>query len=266
MLPSVIGYSSLDPYQTVVGIGNVPVVSNTIRITDLVYLLTNDHPLNKIESGKVDETLSVHIVADYLKEIHAHVLNRLQLKFNNLEKIRYSFTLYSDKHLYRDKLLQAILLAGICSEEEHVNKIVFVDAYLAMGRHIYDTTKELGISDSFVICDADDTYTSVKAMEIFSEKRALHVKELSSHQAFSRTLTGDDIDKRFEEFISPALQKHPDYQRAQKDELETLKKAAVDSFVKDIKVKRKGGGNLSYCNADKSTSTLLILIVKRMLI
>jgi hypothetical protein len=230
----------LNVYQTVIGIGNLPISPNTVQINDLPYLLLNQHPLNDPKSGNIDENTSVQIFADYLGILHAHILKRLNMKYHNVEKLRICFTKISSNPKYEENFRKAADLAGIYSPHDY-NKIVFADTYLSIAKYMSITRSDLELFDNFIICDADSSYITAKAMTIISTGREIDVQEIKIKdtpiEAHSTTLTDHNIDSRFNDYIFGILQKHPDFQGAQTEELLPIKKAAIDYFVKNVKVK-----------------------------
>jgi hypothetical protein len=134
-------------------------------------------------------------------------------------------------------LLKAIEASEICTNNERDDKFIFIDTYTAMSKYILKSAlKGLSKNDNFLICDADEYYLTIKTMEITSGiNRRKDAKE-SQNSITDMSLRGEHIDKRFEEYISELLSKHPNHIDSRKEDLIRVKEIMLQNFVENIKV------------------------------
>lgn len=211
----------------VLGIGNVPDLQHSIRIKHL----PNSLNLSDLIPDEKNRIPSV----DFLKLFHEHVIKeiRKQQGENGIKRIRYCFTLqHPSEPIYKKNLLKAIKLAGICSDTDQEDKILFMDKYIAMAKHFLKS-KDFQLNHKFMIVDADSKYTKIKVMKVISIGRKVDVKELS-HGITDNKLCSDRLDVLFQKYMEKTINTHPLYTKETHDEMITT---TVDYFKSQMKVK-----------------------------
>ncbi|KAL9548488.1 hypothetical protein PS6_006583 [Mucor atramentarius] len=231
IIPSVIAYtltkqqSSIDVESKVVGFGNVPETSTSIRIKHLPFIL-------HIKDLEPDES-NRNPVADYLTLFHQHAIKKIteQHGEKGIDRIRYCFTLqHPEQPRYKANLIKAIKLAGIYSDQDIEEKVLFIDTYTAMAKHFLKT-HELRLDSKFIICDADSKYLKLKIMQVVSTGRDVDIKQLE-HEVTSESLCSDRLNELFEDYVLDIIKQHPTYTE---DKLATMKKTVIKYFKENLK-------------------------------
>lgn len=239
-MPTIVTYSK-KTHQPI-GIGNVPETPLSYPIKELPHLLNANFNILKPVS-------SVDTVADFLRLLCDHIVNRIKLDAHNPNlkpRIRYCFTLqHPSEPNYKKNLLHAIRKAGIYSENDRDDKIVFLDSYNAMAKYFLKTRKGLNLKDKFIVCDADDYYLTIKTMNVISNGRDKDVRELK-HNITDETLGGNRLDTYFKDYITEIIRDHPDHEAVNDDDLENVTDIIVQNFIKNIKVLDQNDLSLAY--------------------
>ncbi|CEP09549.1 hypothetical protein [Parasitella parasitica] len=231
IVPSAIAYtlteqkSSIDVESKIKGFGNVPETSTSVLIKHLPFVLH----IKDLEPAENDRNPA----ADFLKLLHQHVIE--DIKVNQGEKginrIRYCFTLqHPSQPRYKTNITKAIKQAGICKDDDREDKILFIDSYTAMAKHLLKT-QNLKLDDRLIICDADSKYLKIKIVGVVSAGSDIDVKELE-HNFTSDKLCSDQLNDLFENYILDVIKKHPIYTE---DKLVRMKADALEYFEENIK-------------------------------
>ncbi|KAI8644417.1 hypothetical protein BD408DRAFT_413403 [Parasitella parasitica] len=231
IVPSAIAYtlteqkSSIDAESKIKGFGNVPVTSNSIHIKHLPFVL-HVKDLEPIENDR-------NPAADYLELFHQHVVE--DIKENQGEKgisrIRYCFTLqHPSQPRYKTNITKAIKKAGIYKDDDREDKLLFIDSYTAMAKHLL-RTKNLKLDDRLIICDVDSKYLKIKVMEVVSAGSDIDIKALE-HDFTSDKLCSDQLNDLFESYVLDIIKKHPIYTE---DKLFKMRADALEYFEDNMK-------------------------------
>lgn len=232
IIPSVIAYtltkqqSSIDVESEVLGFGNVPETTTSIRIKHLPFLL-------HLKDLEPDEN-NRNPAADFLKLFHQHVIKKITEKQGDkgITKIRYCFTLqHQSQPRYERNLTKAIKLAGVYKDDDREDKLLFIDTYTAMAKHFLKT-ENLRLNDKFIICDADSKYLKIKIMNVVSIGRDVDINKLE-YDFTSDSLCSDKLNDLFEDYVLDIIKQHPIYTE---DKLFGIKKVALKYFKENMKV------------------------------
>lgn len=136
--------------------------------------------------------------------------------------------------------MEAIRKAGIYTENDRDDKIVFIDSYTAMAKYFLKTQKGLKLRDKFIVCDADQYYLTIKTMYVISTGRDTDVKEeepVDESLLDIQDLGGNKIDALFKAYITEIIKKEEEYKEAKEQELDNAVEILVQNFIKNIKVR-----------------------------
>lgn len=136
--------------------------------------------------------------------------------------------------------MEAIRKAGIYTENDRDDKIVFIDSYTAMAKYFLRTQKGLNLRDKFIVCDADQYYLTIKTMHVVSTGRDTDVKEeepVDESLLDIQDLGGNKIDALFKAYITEIIKKEEEYKEAKEQELDNAVEILVQNFIKNIKVR-----------------------------
>lgn len=227
-LPTIITYSKND--NKPIGIGNVPETPLSYPIKDLPHLLCFNY-----------DSLNSNTVAAFLRILCDHIIKRIKLDSHNPNlkpRIRYCFSLqHPSKPNFKKNLLDAIRTAGIYTENDRDDKIVFLDSYTAMAKYFLKTRKGLNLKDKFIVCDTDDYYLRIKTMLVTNNGRDKDVVEFEpENNILNYELGGNEIDKCFSNYIAKIIKDHPDHEEVAAEDLENVVETIVQNFIKNIKV------------------------------
>ncbi|KAG2203902.1 hypothetical protein INT47_007485 [Mucor saturninus] len=233
-LPTIVTYSKND--HKPIGIGNVPETPLSYPVKELPHLLCFNYSLS---------ISHIDTVADFLRILCDHIVKRIKLDSHNPNlkpRIRYCFTLqHPSKPNYKKNLFAAIGKAGIYTENDRDDKIVFLDSYTAMAKYFLKTRKGLNLKDKFIVCDTDDYYLRIKTMLVISNGRDKDVMEHEPEKNITNyELGGNNIDKCFSEYITKIIKEHPDHEEVAAEDLDNVIEIIVQNFIKNIKYKDFG--------------------------
>ncbi|KAK4519287.1 uncharacterized protein ATC70_009519 [Mucor velutinosus] len=231
VIPSVIAYtltkqqSSIDIDSQIVGFGNVPETSTSIRIKHLPFIL-------HIKDLEPDES-NRNPAADYLNLFHQHVIRKIaeQHGEKGIQRIRYCFTLqHPEQPRYKLNLIKAVKLAGIYIDQDIDEKVLFINTYTAMAKHFLKK-HSLRLDTKFMICDADSKYLKLKIMRVVSTGRNADIEQLE-HDLTSDYLCSDRLNELFEDYVLDIIRQHPTYTE---DKEAAMKKTALKYFKEKLK-------------------------------
>ncbi|GAN07365.1 conserved hypothetical protein [Mucor ambiguus] len=231
IVPSVIAYnltkqqSSIDVDSQVVGFGNVPETSTSIRIKHLPFILH----IKDLAPGESNR----NPVADYLKLFHQHVIKKIaeQHGEKSIHRIRYCFTLqHPEQPRYKANFIKAINLAGIYTDQDIDEKVLFIDTYTAMAKHLLKK-HSLQLDTKFIICDADSKYLKLKIMHVVSTGRNVDIEQLE-YDLTSNKLCSDRLNELFEDYVLDTIKQHPTYTE---DKEAVMTKTALKYFEENLK-------------------------------
>lgn len=218
--------SSIDVESQIIGFGNVPETSTSIRIKHLPFIL-------HIKDLEPDES-NRNPAADYLRLFHQHVVRKIteQHGEKNIDRIRYCFTLqHPEQPRYKANLIKAIRLASIYTDQDIDDKVLFIDTYTAMAKHFLKKHR-LRLDTQFIICDADSKYLKLKIMHVVSTGRDVDIKQLEDDFT-SEALCSDRLNELFEDYVLDIIKKHPTYTEEREAFMKTT---ALKYFKENLKV------------------------------
>ncbi|KAL9540657.1 hypothetical protein MBANPS3_009556 [Mucor bainieri] len=217
--------SSIDIESQIVGFGNVPETSTSIQIKHLPFILH----IKDLEPGEGNRNPA----ADYLNMFHQHVIEKITEQHGDkgIHNIRYCFTLqHPEQPRYKANLIKAIKLAGIYTDQDIDEKVLFIDTYTAMAKHFLNK-HNLRLDTRFMICDADSKYLKLKIMHVVSTGRDVDIKQLE-HDFTSEKLCSDRLDELFEYYVVDIIRQHPTYTE---DKETAMKRTALKYFKENLK-------------------------------
>lgn len=228
-IPTTITYSKKK--RQPIGIGNVPDTPLSHMYKELPDRLNTNKTL--VKPNTRDQ------VADFLRILNEHIIKKIKQSTNNPNlkpRIRYCFTLqHPSEPNYKQNLIASIKKAGIYTENDRDDKLVFLDSYTLMAKYFLKTRDGLNFKDKFIVCDADDYYLTIKTIEVTSQGRNKDVKEFK-HNLTEGSLGGNQLDSAFKAYISTIAKEQVEYKEMKESDFEVVVDNLVQNFIKNIKV------------------------------